>query len=48
MNEMLMKEYSDEEIKQALDNMGDLKAPGVDGMPALFISNTRILLERMW
>jgi hypothetical protein len=28
MNEMLIEEYSDEEIKQALDSMGDLKAPG--------------------
>lgn len=36
MNETLMKEYSDEEIKKALDDMGDLKAPGPDGMPSLF------------
>lgn len=37
MNEVLMKEYSDEEIKKkALDDMGDLKAPGLDGMAALF------------
>ena len=32
MNNYLMGEYRDEEIKQALDSMGDLKAPGVDGM----------------
>jgi len=36
MNSSLQGEYSDEEIKHALDSMGDLKAPGVDGMPALF------------
>ena len=36
MNQFLRREYSDEEIKSALDSMGDLKAPGVDGMPALF------------
>lgn len=36
MNHHLTKEYSEEEIKQALDNKGDLKAPGVDGMPTLF------------
>jgi hypothetical protein len=36
MNLSLQGEYSDEEIKQALDSMGDLKAPGADGMPALF------------
>jgi hypothetical protein len=39
MNEMLIEEYSEEEIKQALDSMGDLKAPGPDGMPALFYKN---------
>jgi len=31
-----MKEFTDDEIKAALDSMGDLKAPGMDGMPALF------------
>jgi hypothetical protein len=33
MNEMLVQGYSDEEIKRALDCMGDLKAPRPDGMP---------------
>ena len=36
MNEMLKAEYTEEEIKEALDGMGDLKAPGTDGMPAIF------------
>jgi replication-associated recombination protein RarA len=30
MNEQLMQEFTDEEIKAALDNIGDLKAPGPD------------------
>jgi hypothetical protein len=36
MNEELVKEYTEEEVKLALDSMGDLKAPSPDGMPALF------------
>jgi hypothetical protein len=36
MNEGLMQDCSSEEIKAVLDGMGDLKAPGSDGMPALF------------
>ena len=36
MNADLTRDYTEEEIKAALDSMGDLKAPGPDGMPALF------------
>jgi len=36
MNDVLMQEFSQEEVKRALDSIGDLKAPGPDGMPALF------------
>lgn len=36
MNEILIKEFTSEEIKHALDCIGNLKAPGIDGMPALF------------
>lgn len=36
MNEGLMKEYTEVEINNALDSMGDLKVSGADGMPALF------------
>uniref|UniRef100_A0A8R7PKG3 Endonuclease/exonuclease/phosphatase domain-containing protein n=1 Tax=Triticum urartu TaxID=4572 RepID=A0A8R7PKG3_TRIUA len=36
MNEMLAKAFTGEEIKEVLDSIGDLKAPGPDGMPAIF------------
>jgi hypothetical protein len=36
MNEILAAEFTREEIKEALDSIGDLKAPGADGMPAIF------------
>jgi hypothetical protein len=37
MNEHLMASYTQDEIKEALDSIGDLKAPGADGMPAIFL-----------
>jgi hypothetical protein len=37
MNDQLTKEFTDEEIKQALFDIGDFKAPGPDGMPAIFL-----------
>jgi hypothetical protein len=36
MNEKLNKEFTHDEVKEALDSIGDLKAPGLDGMHALF------------
>jgi predicted component of type VI protein secretion system len=36
MNNILTAEYTTEEINMALDDMGDLKAPSADGMPAIF------------
>jgi hypothetical protein len=36
MNDSLMKEFTDDEIKKALEGIGDLKALGVDGMPSIF------------
>ncbi|VAH31401.1 unnamed protein product [Triticum turgidum subsp. durum] len=36
MNHSLCAEYTKEEVKEALFNIGDLKAPGPDGMPTIF------------
>jgi hypothetical protein len=36
MNELLGKEFIVKEVEEALDSIGDLKAPGVDGMPSIF------------
>lgn len=37
MNDLLASEFPYEKAKHALDNIGDLKAPGADGMPAIFL-----------
>jgi hypothetical protein len=36
MNERLVAEFKEEEVEIALNGIGDLKAPGLDGMPAIF------------
>lgn len=36
MNDNLMKEFTIEEVKEALNSIGDLKAPGPYGMPSIF------------
>jgi hypothetical protein len=36
MNADLVREFSREEVKCALDSIGDMKAPGPDGMPSIF------------
>ena len=35
MSAVLEANYTREEVKAALDHIGDLKAPGLDGMPAI-------------
>ena len=36
MNEEMMKPYSAEEVKKSLFSIGDMKAPGPDGLHAIF------------
>lgn len=36
MNNLLCADYTEEEVKKALYSIGDLKAPGLDGMLAVF------------
>jgi hypothetical protein len=45
MNQLLMASYTYEEVKKALFNIGDLKAPGLDGLHALFHKK---VLEYAW
>jgi hypothetical protein len=45
MNEALNRDYTNDEIKKALFQMGPTKATGSDGFPALFYQNHWDLLE---
>ena len=36
MNRLLMTPYSKEDVKKALFQIGDMKAPGPNGLPAIF------------
>ena len=38
MNTALTAEYTQEELKKALFNIGDVKAPGPDGLHAVFLA----------
>ena len=46
MNQFLLTEITNEDVKLALDGMGDLKALGMDGMPALFYKQFRDIVGR--
>jgi hypothetical protein len=39
MNDNLRRDFTDDEIGDALFHIGPLKAPGVDGFPARFYQN---------
>jgi hypothetical protein len=39
MNNILCAEYTREEVKKALIDIADLKAPGLDGLHAIFFKN---------
>jgi hypothetical protein len=45
MNEMLYKEFSEQEIGGVLFQMGPLKAPGLDGFPARFFQRNWELMK---
>jgi hypothetical protein len=36
MNDKLLEPFTVEEVKQAIFSIGDLKAPGLDGLHAIF------------
>lgn len=44
MNEILTKPYTQEEVKKELFSIGDLKAPGSDGLHAIFFKRYWSLL----
>lgn len=48
INEQLCKDYTNEEIRSALFQMGPTKAPGPDGFPALFYQNIGIYWEKIF
>jgi hypothetical protein len=41
MNDLLGWAFTRDEIKKELDSIGDLKAPGLDGMPSIFYKQCR-------
>jgi hypothetical protein len=45
MNEKLLAPFSPEDVKKAVFSIGDFKAPGPDGLHAVFYKK---VLEHMW
>ena len=45
-NAALLWEFKQDEVKKALDQMKSNKAPGLDGLNAIFLRDTRILLGK--
>jgi hypothetical protein len=39
MNNILCAEYTEEEVRNAMFSIGDLKTPGPDGMPSIFFKH---------
>ena len=48
MNQVLLRLATEEEVQQALFMMHPEKAPGLDGMTALFFNIHGMLLRKMW
>jgi hypothetical protein len=48
MNERLVAPFSEEEVKKALFAIGDFKAPGTDGMHAIFFQKILALYRRCY
>jgi hypothetical protein len=44
MNSDLTSAYTPEKVQKALFSIGDTKAPGTDGLHAIFLKNTGVLL----
>ena len=44
MNDYLLSPFTGEDVWAALESIGDLKAPGADGMPSIFIRNSGLSL----
>ncbi len=45
MNDMLLAPFTAEEVRKALFNIGDFKAPGPDGLHAIFYKRFWVMLE---
>ena len=48
MNHLLLAPFDREEVRKALFSIGDLKAPGPDGLHAIFLSGFGVCLAMIW